>query len=433
VRESEDFETIETRIRPRLTSSLLLWIILAFFVVAVIWAALTKIDKSVNGLGRVIPTSQLQIVSNLEGGIVDEIFVKIGQNVVAGAALVRLDQTLSGSELGSSNAAIAALVAKVERLRAEVSGAPPIFPSSEAGAGSGVEVERLLYRARMNELAALSAAGAARITQAERAVSEARSALAARQSAAFAARSQLAMLRPLVERGIEPRMSLVQAESAAASASSEAAAASSALARAQAGVSEAAAARIQQIQDWRARGGNELETAQAELSARRGAIPALADKVKRTLVTAPVGGKINRVLVATKGGSVGAGSPLVEIVPSNDGLIVEAQMNPKDIASVRLGQQAKVSITAYDSSIYGSLTGSVITISPDAIINERTGESHYLVRVKTDTNALNGKLDEKRPIGPGMLADVSLLGDKQTVLSYIFSPFTKIKETAFRE
>jgi membrane fusion protein, adhesin transport system len=431
--ESQDIEAIETRIRPRLTSSLLLWIILAFFVISTIWAALTKIDKSVNGLGRVIPTSQLQVVSNLEGGIVDEIFVKIGQNVAAGAALVRLDQTLSGSELGSSNAAIAALVAKVERLRAEVSGAQPAFPDSTPGAGSGVEVERLLYRARMNELSALSAAGAARITQAERAVSEARSALAARQSAAFAARSQLVMIRPLVDRGIEPRMTLVQAESAAASASSEAAAASAALARAQAGVSEAAAARIQQIQDWRARGGNELETAQAELSARRGAIPALADKVKRTLVTAPVGGKINRVLVATKGGSVGAGSPLVEIVPSNDGLIVEAQMNPKDIASVRLGQQAKVSITAYDSSIYGSLTGSVITISPDAIINERTGESHYLVRVRTDSNSLNGKRDEKRPIGPGMLADVSLLGDKQSVLSYIFSPFTKIKETAFRE
>ncbi len=432
--ESDTIEVLETRIRPRLTSSLLLWVILAFFLLAVLWAALTKIDQSVHGLGRVIPTSQLQIVSNLEGGIVDEIFVKIGQTVEAGAALVRLDQTVSGAELGSSAATVTALVAKVERLRAEVSGVPPRFPAGAEGAGqNGVAVEQLLYRARTNELAALAQAGSARITQAERAVLEARSALAARRSAANAAGTQLAMLRPLVERGIEPRMSLIQAENAASTASSEAAAASAALARAQAGVAEAISARTQQIQDWRARGGNELETAQAELSTRRSAIPALTDKVRRTLVTAPVGGKINRVLVATKGGSVVPGSPLVEIVPSNDSLIVEAQMNPKDIASVRIGQRAKVSITAYDSSIYGSLSGAVIAISPDAIINERTGESHYLVRVKTDRNALKGKLDENRPIGPGMLADVSLLGDKQSVLSYILSPFTKLKETAFRE
>jgi membrane fusion protein, adhesin transport system len=429
-----EIEMIESRVRPRLTSSLMLWLILGFFVIALIWASLTELDKSVRGMGRVIPSSQLQVVSNLEGGIVDEIFVKTGQQVPAGAALVRLDQTLSGSEFSSSNATIASLFAKVERLKAEVTGHAPSFPLiADSNVSSQVDIERALYRAQMAELASISDAASARISQAERSVVEARAMLSARQAAASSARSQAAMIRPLVERGIEPQMSLVQVETAAATSAGEAAAAAAALSRAQASISEAIAARGQQIQDWRSRAGTELAASQAELNARRSAIPALADRMKRTLVTAPIAGKINRVLVATRGGSVSPGSPLVEIVPSGESLIIETLVNPKDIAAIRLGQNAKVNITAYDSSVYGALTGNVIAISPDAINNERTGESHYMVRVRTTTNALAGQGGAKLPIGPGMIADVSLLGDKQSVLSYIFSPITKLKDTAFRE
>lgn len=427
-------EKIEGRMRPKLTSSLLLWLIVAFFAVALIWAGMTKLDRVVRGLGRVIPSAQLQTVSNLEGGIVDEIFVKTGQQVEAGASLVRLDQILSGAELGSSSATIAALIAKVERLKAEVTGHAPRFPViDDPSASAQIEIEQALYRARMAEFEGIENAGQARIIQAQRAVSEARSMLSARQSAASAARTELSMIRPLVERGIEPQLSLVQASNAASIASGEAAAASASVSRALAGVAEAIAARSQQSQDWRARAGTELGSAQSELTARRSAIPALADKARRTLVTAPVSGKINRVMVTTRGGSVPPGSPLVEIVPSGESLLVEALINPKDIAAVRLNQEAKVNITAYDSSVYGSLAGKVITISPDAIINEKTGESHYLVRVRTDSNALPGLAGSSHPIGPGMIADVSLLGDKQSVLSYIFTPLTKLRETAFRE
>jgi membrane fusion protein, adhesin transport system len=423
-------KTMETRIRPRLTSNLLLWLILAFFIAALLWASLTELDKSVHGLGRVIPSSQLQTVSNLEGGIVDEIFVHTGDRVEAGASLIRLDQTLSGAELGSSNATIAALVAKVERLRAEVTGGTPSFP---AGVDGGVDVERALYRSRIAELTSLASAGSARVAAAERAVTEARSVLTARQSAAAAARTELTMISPLVERGIEPRLALIEAQTRATASAAEAAAAAAALSRVEAGIAEASATRTQQIQDWRSRAGGELEAAQAELSARRTAIPALADRARRTLVIAPVAGKINRVLVATKGGSVPPGSPLVEIVPSGDSLLIEALVSPKDIAAIRIGQSAKVNITAYDSSVYGSLTGRVIIISPDAVINDRTGESHYTVRVRTTSTALGSTAGKSLPISPGMIADVSLLGDKQTVLSYIFDPISKLKDTALRE
>ena len=195
---------------------------------------------------------------------------------------------------------------------------------------------------------------------------------------------------------------------------------------------EAQSALNQQRQDWRSLAANELATAQAEYSARRAALPALAEREQRTVIRAPLPGRVNRVLVTTVGAAVGPGAPLVEIVPSEETLLVETMVRPQDIGWVRMGQNAKVNITAYDPSIYGALDGVVTAISPDATLNEKTGESFYTVQVRTAKNALvrNGR---RLPIGTGMVADVSLLGDKRTILNYILSPITKLSETAFRE
>lgn len=416
------------RFVPKAGPSLLLWLIVGFFVVFFIWAALTDIDRTVRGMGRVVPSSKTQLISNLEGGIVQEVLVRTGQLVKAGDPLVRLDPTQTGGELGSGSATVAALAAKVERLEAEVTGRAPRF----SGAGAA-EIERALYSARMAELSSLQSAGQARIAAASRSVIEAQSIQAARQSAATAAQQELNAIRPLVERGIEPRLTLTQAIGRAESTASEAAAASATIARAQAGVAEARAAMSQQVQDWRSRSANELTVAQAEYAARSSTLPTLEGRAERALVTAPVNGTINRVLVSSRGGTVAPGGPILELVPSEDGLLVEALVLPKDIASVRIGQQAKVSLTAYDSSIYGSLKGKVVAISPDAVVNEKTGESHYIVEVRTSATALISKSGRKLPIGVGMVADVALLGDKRSVLSYLLTPFTRLKEEAFRE
>jgi adhesin transport system membrane fusion protein len=144
-------------------------------------------------------------------------------------------------------------------------------------------------------------------------------------------------------------------------------------------------------------------------------------------------GRINRVLVNTVGGVVRPGEPIVEIVPSEKGLLIEVLISPKDIAFVRTGQIAKVDVTAYEAAVYGSLHGKVISISPDASVNERTGESFYFVRVLTDSDALLDQRGKRLPIGPGMIANVSLLGDKRSVLNYILTPITRLGEQAFRE
>lgn len=432
--ELSHIEDLTDRIRPRTASNVLLWVVLAAFVSFVIWAAVTELDRTVRGMGRIIASSQLQTVSNLEGGVVEAILVRTGQQVRAGQELVLLDRTATGSELGSGEASVGALAVKIARLQAEVAGRNPVYPAAANPViANQIQIERSLHASRMAELGSVVNAGQARILQARRAVQEAEAAYQARVSAREARANEVRILRPLVDRGIEPRLSLSNAESALAVATSEAAAAAATISRAQASISEATAALNQQRQDWRSLAANELATAQAELSARRSSLPALAERVARTTVKAPLPGKINRVLVTTVGAAVSPGAPLVEIVPSEETLLVETLIRPQDIGTVRMGQRAKVNVTAYDPSVYGGLPGVVVAISPDAVLNERTGESFYTVQVRTTSNALKDKQGKPLQIGTGMIADVSLLGDKRTVLEYILSPLTKLKNTAFRE
>ena len=423
-------EDLTDRIKPRTASNLLLWFVVGFVVLFVIWAAFAELERTVRGMGRVIPSSQLQIVSNMEGGVVQDILIRPGQQVDEGDPLIRLDPTQMGSEFGSGEATVSALTVKM----AEVQGRSPAYPAAaDAATADQIRIEQALHASRMADLSSLTSAAAARAAQAERSVAEAQAAYQARVTARDSRLSEVRILRPLVERGIEPRLSLAQAESAAAIAASEAQQAAEAIARARASVSEARSALAQIRQEWRAQAANELATAQAELAARRRAMPALAERVDRTVIRAPLAGRINRVLVTTRGGTARPGEPLVEIVPSDERLLIEARVRPDDIAFVSLDQEARVAITAYDRSVYGALDGRVVAISPDAVTEERTGETFYLVRVRTDENALEDQAGRRLPIGPGMVAEVNILGDTRTVLQYILSPITKLSESAFRE
>lgn len=427
-------EDLTTRVKPRTASNLLLWFVVGFVVVFFLWAAFTQLDRTVRGMGRVIPSSQLQVVSNLEGGVIQQILVRSGQQVRAGDVLIRLDRTQTGAEFGSGEATLVALTVKIARLQAEVVGREPVYPAAtDPLTADQIGIERALHASRMADLSSRLAAASARVAQAERAVTETQATYEARTASYEQRRSEARIIRPLVERGIEPRLSLVQAESAAAVALGEMQAARATVSRARSGVAEARSSMAQQHREWRAQAATELAAAQAEFAARQRSLPALADRASRTVLRAPMSGRINRVLVTTVGGTVRAGEPVVEIVPSEDSLLVEARVKPDDIAFVRIGQHARVAITAYDRAIYGVLEGQVVTISPDAVLEERTGETYYTVRVRTAANILRAPNGQALPIGPGMVAEVDLLGEKRTILQYILSPITRLSERAFRE
>ena len=427
-------EDMADRVRPRTASNLLLWLIGGFVLAFVIWASLVKLDRAVHASGRIIASGRLQIVSNLEGGIVSAILVRPGDRVRRGQPLVRLDQTQGGAELGSGQATADAIAIKIARLEAEIAGREPVYPAPrDAEAAAQVAVERSLHLARLAELSSTSAGAQARIAQATRAVIEARATYEARTAARDAAGEQLALLRPLVDRGIEPRVTLIQAQREASVTASDVAQAQAAIARAGAGVAEARAGLVQARETWRAQAGAELATAQADGAARNSTVRALADRVRRSTVVSPVDGRVNRVLVATVGGSIGAGQPIAEVVPTADVLTVEARVDPRDIASVRIGQPARINISAYDAAVYGAMEGKVAVISPDATSDERTGESFYIVRVEGDQARFRDTSGRRLPIGPGMTADVSLIGDKRSVMAYILTPFTRLSERALRE
>lgn len=428
------FENYADRIKPRAASNVLLWAIVAFFVLAVLWAALTELDRTVHAAGKVIPSDRLQIVSNLEGGVVREILARAGQLVKKGEPLILLAQVQAGAELGSSEASVGALDAKVARLLAEVRGTNPVYPAARNPAeAEQISIEKSLHASRIADLSALSAAADARIEQARRAVAEARATYQSRSTARDSAQAQLDIIRPLVEKGIEPKLTLIQLESSAAVAGSDAVAAQAAIARAQGAVVEATSQLAQLRQNWRSLAATDLAAAQSEREARERVLPALADRVRRSTVTAPLDGRVNRVLVSTIGGSVSPGQALVEVVPSDKRLLIEALVSPKDIATVSIGQSAKINLSAYDSAVYGAMSGKVLTISPDATQDERTGESHYTVKVEVDQKSLRDTTGKPLPIGPGMTADVNLLGDKRSILSYIFTPITRLSQTALRE
>lgn len=225
--------------------------------------------------------------------------------------------------------------------------------------------------------------------------------------------SELEIVTRLVERGLEPRLELIRNQSRAA---------------------EARTKLESQKRQYKAEASAELAKTMADLSPLQKSLPAIEDKFDRTMVRAPVNGVVNRVLVTTTGGIVKPGEPIVEIVPSDDLLVVEAKINPKDIGFVKLGQKAKVKLTAYDYSIFGGIEGQIVNISADAVSSEERGQQqyYYLARVETSSSMINS-LGKKLPIIAGMQAQVDVITGHKTVLRYLLKPIIGVKENAFRE
>ena len=421
-------------VKERDFASVLLWVIVALSLAMLLWAALARVDEVVHAQGKVMPSSRLQVVSNLEGGVVAEILVHSGDKVAQGQPLLRLDATAVTADFNRSDTTQDALLARAARLDAEARGVPLAFPAAIAARAPGlVANERALHAAQISSRASERSIAAARIDQAQRGLSEARADAEARGEALAQARRETEIIAPLVEKGAEPAMTLVRAQSAARQAASVHDGALLGARRAAAALAEAQGA-LRSVDDrFRAAASDTLATTRAEIAAQGKALPALADRMRRAELRAPVAGIVNRVLATTIGGSIRPGEPLVEVVPLADSLVIEALVAPADIAFLRVGQKATVKISAYDYSVYGSLTGKVESIAPDAIVNERTGESHFTVRVRTDTTALTGEGGTRLPISTGMTAEVDVLGRQRTVLNYLLTPLTRLRDTAFRE
>lgn len=431
--DEEDLDA-EMPIEPAKAAQYLLYAVAGLVLFAFVWASIAKLDRVTRGAGWVVTSNHLQEIQYLEGGIVKEILVAAGERVEAGEVLVKLDPTQMNVEFAQGREGYNVLAAKIARLEAEAALAPLSYSAGfEEAAPRASASERSLYEARRAEFENALSVERNKLAQRRKALEDASVALETATEAYDLASQEFTMIRRLVDKGIEPRVELLRAQQREASSRGEKQRAEIAVNRIALEVEEAEGEVARVRNTFMANAVDELNEARAELEALKGELPALKDKVARTDVRAPVAGVVNRVLVSTVGGVVSPGETIVELVPSEDSLLVEARIKPADIGFLEIGQNAKVSITAFDSSVYGSLDGAIETISPDAIEDEKTGERYYNIRVRTSAEALEARGGGQLRIMSGMAAEVAILNGKRSVLAYIMKPLNQVGEKALRD
>ncbi len=413
-------------------SNMLLWSITGFFVLLFIWISVAEVDTVTRADGRVIPSAKMQVVQNLEGGIVSDILVKQGQNVDAGAKLVSLSAIQHDADMKTRYQQVLALEAREARLMALANGGKPDF--SKAVRDSAPELmasELAAYMSKKAEQESQVGVLDAQLMQKTKELDEAKIALNAARKGLELALEERATVAMMVERGLEPRLELVRLDRSVAELTGRADGAAVTINRLQSAINEIQSRKNATERQFRSEALAELNRTVADLNPLRQSLPALQDKLTRTEIKAPMKGVVNRVFVTTVGGVVKPGDPIVEVVPGDDQLVVEALVRPKDIGFVKLGQAARVKITAYDYSIFGAMDGVVASISADAVPNEK-GEAFYQVRIETKTKAIDA-LDKKLAIIPGMQAQIDVITGKKTILQFLSKPLVAMKENAFRE
>lgn len=402
---------------------------LVVVVLLVAWAAIARVDEIARGDGKVIPSRQLQVIQSLDGGVVTEILVKEGQLVEPNQLLLRIDETRATSGVRENAAQSFALQARQARVRALAEGSafkPPV--SSDVEERRIVEEERRLYESRQSELGTLMSISRQQLMQREQELIEARARRSTAQRALDLALEELAKTRPLLASGAVSEVDLLRLERDVSKLRGDIEQTGAQIARVSAAIGEAQR-KIQETEiGFRNEARKELADVMGKMNALSEGRVALTDKVDKAQVKSPVRGRVQRLLANTVGGVVSPGKDIVEIVPLDDALVLEARVLPRDIGFIHPGQTAMVKFTAYDFSIYGGLEATVENISPDTVVDEK-GNAYYVVRVRTNKPGFG----ESLPIIPGMTAEVDVLTGKKTVLSYLLKPVLRGKAYALSE
>ena len=399
-------------------ADIILYTSLLFWVIMFLWSYFATLEEVTRGQGRVIASSKIQVIQNLEGGIVKEILVQTGDEVTQSQLLIKLDDTQFKADLAAMQQNRAALEANIATLTAESQGVPPVFDANFTNSYANLVARELeLHQSRM-------------LTQRE-SIEVLEQRLRRLQAQSNAAAENFGLIQqeqdivaPLVEKGVESQMELIRLKQRLNEAQSNIFQIDAEIEATNAQLKAEQSSFIEQARE-------KLQLAKTEYNALIETMPTLEDRLERTLVRASMNAVVNRLLVNTIGGVVQPGSPMVELVPIDDELVVEVEISPKDIAYVIPGQRASIKLTAFDFAKFGSLEGKVTKISADSISKE-DGSIWYLcqVSVPVDTMTTLGKTIK---IQTGMVAQVDIISGEKTVLQYLLQPVTKIANEAFRE
>ncbi|WP_371920858.1 HlyD family type I secretion periplasmic adaptor subunit [Pseudomonas sp. v388] len=372
-------------------ASRVVWMCALMLACFLAWAAWFEVVEVSNGTGKVIPSSREQVIQSLEGGIVTQMNVSEGDLVERGEILAQLDPIKTRSNVGESEAKYRAALASVSRLQAEASGEALKFPPALDAWPDLVRAETGLYNTRQRGL---------------------RETLAGIESSLKLVRSELAITENLAKIGASSRVEVIRLNRQR---------------------SELELKATEARSDYLVEARQDLSKASAEADSLAEVVRGRADSLSRLTLRSPVRGIVKDIEVTTIGGVIPPNGQLMQIVPQDEQLLIETRIAPRDIAFIHPDQQAKVKITAYDYSIYGSLDGKVVTISPDTIQDEAKPEVfYYRVFIRTDADTLQNKAGKSFAIVPGMVATVDIRTGEKTVLDYLIKPLNRAKE-ALRE
>lgn len=404
-------------------------VVLGIFLLGLAWASLTRIDEITRADAKVIPSKQLQVVQAVDGGSISEILVREGETVSKGQVLLRLDQTRVESSVKESRAQTFSLRAKVARLKALAEGsnfAPP--PPANDDEKRVIAEEQRLFEDRRSELGAVLGISRQQVAQRQQELVEMQARRSQAQRSLELSTKELDVTRPLLASGAVSEVDILRLEREVARFRGERDQAAAQIARVQAAILESQRKTQEAELNFRNDTRKELAETLSKLNSMSEGEVALTDRVDKSSVRSPVNGIVQRLLINTVGGVAAPGKELVEIVPVDESLILEARVPHKDIGFLRPGQRAMVKFTAYDFSIYGGLEAEVEHISADALTTEE-GIAYYLVRVRT----LKSQLGNNLPIIPGMRATVDIISGRKSILSYLMKPVLRAKAYAFTE
>jgi len=405
----------------------------AFLLLTLAWMSLASLSIAVHAVGAVIPSSRVQNIQSLEGGIIRSIAVREGQQVKRGDLLAYVENTQFDAELGEGQQNQWAAQAGIERLRSELAGRAPAF-SEELRSKSPeiVSEQRSLAQTRRREMETTLATIRNQITQRQEELAEARSRVQSLTALLAPARETLSMEERLQTQQAGARADLLAAQREVARIQGDLDAARITVPRVEAALSEARSKLVEVESRYRAETHRELVELEGKSAALTEQLTGRRDRVQRKELRSPMDGVVNRVLINTVGGVARPGETIMELVPVQDTLLIAARVKPADIAFIHPGQQAIVRITAYDSSIFGSLDGKVVRVGSDAVVDTEKKESYFEVTLETQRNYL-GKPEERLIISPGMTADASIQTGKRTIMEYLLKPVMKTLDKALRE
>ncbi len=427
----QDLQAAATR-KPRVSANFLLLTIVGFVIWVVFWASQAELDQVTSGAGKVIPSTAVQVVQNLEGGIVSEISVREGSVVKKGQPLLVIDNTRFLARFREDSIKRLGFLAVAARLRAEIEGGVPKYPAVVLEQSPLVaERETHLMRTREREFNASVGALKQQLGQEQQKIIELETKIVQAKKSYALAMEEFRITEPMVARGVMSKLDLVRIRRELNDLQSAILASEKALPRIRSAVREAEQ-RISEVRaSFLSKVIAELNETMANLKALEENLTATKDQLQRTNVVSPVDGIVKQINVKTVGGVIRPGMDLVEIVPQDETLLVEARIQPSDIAFLHPGQAANVRISAYEYVVYGVLEARLERISADTLLDEK-GNSYYEIRVRTKQNYM-GTPEKPLEIIPGMVAEVDVLTGKRTVLQYLLKPILRARRKALRE